>query len=166
MRNNAIRGLAAAGAAAALLGIGLSAGPAEAVPASENGYPLIDNVYACEEWFIRDVVFQTAPGEPTQLLKQFAEWFDTAIEPVTLGYDDDYSWRPGELIPPSGVVYSNHGSGTSIDLNAERHPLGQRGTFTPDQTAAIRAKVAEYGGRLAWGGDYSDIPDEMHFEIR
>ncbi|MFZ2510999.1 MAG: M15 family metallopeptidase [Gordonia sp. (in: high G+C Gram-positive bacteria)] len=160
-----MRGTIGAGTAAAALSL-LAAGPAEAHPVSENGYPVIQAVADCEEWFIRDVVFQTAPGEPTQILRDFAEWFDVNIEPVTLGYDDDYSWRPGELIPPSYTAVSNHGSGTSIDINSALHPLGQVGTFTPEQSAAIRAKVAEFGGRLTWGGDYTEIPDEMHFEVR
>jgi hypothetical protein len=58
---------------------------------------------------------------------------------------------------------SNHASGTAVDLNATKHPLGKRNTFTDEQEVKIRALAAKYGCR--WGGDYKNRADEMHFEI-
>lgn len=58
---------------------------------------------------------------------------------------------------------SNHASGTAVDLNASKHPLGKRATFTDEQEITIRALTAKYG--LRWGGDYKNRADEMHFEI-
>jgi hypothetical protein len=58
---------------------------------------------------------------------------------------------------------SNHASGSAIDLNASRHPLGQVGTFEPGKVPMLRALAHKYG--LTWGGDYRNRKDEMHFEI-
>ena len=58
---------------------------------------------------------------------------------------------------------SCHASGTAIDLNATQHPLGAIGTFPADKVPMIRALAKKYG--LAWGGDYRNRKDEMHFEI-
>jgi len=58
---------------------------------------------------------------------------------------------------------SNHSSGTAIDLNATRHPLGKVGTFPNEKVPMIRALAKKYG--LIWGGDYRNRKDEMHFEV-
>jgi hypothetical protein len=60
---------------------------------------------------------------------------------------------------------SNHASATAVDINATRHPLGKRGTFSPAQVAEIHKILAEHGNVVRWGGDYSGRVDEMHFEI-
>lgn len=60
---------------------------------------------------------------------------------------------------------SNHASGTAIDLNADRHPMGVRNTFSTAQQAKIRAILADLDGVVRWGGDYTGRPDDMHFEI-
>ena len=103
-------------------------------------------------------------GAPGQLLAHFAGWFDRVIESVDGGQLDDwgYAERP---IRGSKNTLSNHASGTALDLNAPRHPLGARNTFTPGQMSRIRAKLKEYDGAIRWGGDYRNRADEMHFEI-
>ena len=58
---------------------------------------------------------------------------------------------------------SNHASGTAIDLNATKHPLGAVGTFEPGKVPMLRALTKKYG--LTWGGDYKGLKDEMHYEI-
>jgi hypothetical protein len=58
---------------------------------------------------------------------------------------------------------SNHSSGTAIDLNASKHPLGKAGTFPAEKVPMIQALAKKYG--LVWGGDYRNRKDEMHFEI-
>lgn len=50
-------------------------------------------------------------------------------------------------------------------MSTPRPPQGARSTFSEAQASAIRAKVAQYEGRLVWGGDWTDIPDETHFEL-
>jgi hypothetical protein len=63
----------------------------------------------------------------------------------------------------SEKVLSNHSSGTAIDLNAIKHPLGKSNTFTREQSNMIILLITKYG--LAWGGNYKKRKDEMHFEI-
>ena len=103
-------------------------------------------------------------GAPGQLLVTFAAWFDKNIESVDGGILDDWGYanRP---IRGSTTGLSNHASGTALDINAPRHPLGKAGTFTPAQAAKIRAELKRYDGAIRWGGDYSGRKDEMHFEI-
>lgn len=149
-------------AAAGIGGVGLSAGPAHALGTSQNGWPVISQAET-EAWSVGGVTFWTAPAA-TPRLKAFVEWFDATIEPVSAGNGDDWSWAEPSLVPPSNVAYSNHGSGTAVDLNLERHGgSGVSGSFTPDQAAAIQAKCAELG--LVWGGSWTDLPDDPHIEI-
>lgn len=95
------------------------------------------------------------------LLIHFAADFHQHIEPIDVGVNDDWGWcfRP---VRGSTDKLSNHSSGTAIDLNSTKHPLGKSGTFTPMQTALIQALAKKYG--LTWGGQWKR-PDEMHFEI-
>jgi len=105
-------------------------------------------------------------GPPGDLLLHWAAWFDEHVEDIdeARGALDDwgYAERP---IRGSATELSNHASGTAIDLNATRHPLDHRGTFTTRQAATIRAELARYDGAIRWGGDYQRRADEMHFEI-
>lgn len=96
------------------------------------------------------------------LLVAFASAFHRSVEPIHDPGCWSYAYRAvrGQT---SGL--SNHASGTAIDLNAPRHPLGKRGTFTPQQTARIRHLIGLTGGALRWGGDYSGRADEMHVEL-
>ena len=59
---------------------------------------------------------------------------------------------------------SNHASGTAVDLNATRYPLG-RMVMAAWRKAKIRARLLLYAGAIRWGGDYEGRKDEMHFEI-
>ena len=101
-------------------------------------------------------------GDVHAIFDHFCQWFHREIEPITKGHSWGWAYRP---IRGRTTGLSNHASGTAIDLNAPKHPLGARGTFTAAQAAKIRAKMREYGGAIRWGGDYSGRKDEMHFEI-
>jgi hypothetical protein len=133
------------------------------VPISQNGYtandPTLMKVYTIGDG--RQV--QLLKGAPGWLLAHFADWFDKHVEDIDQGADDwGYDSR---TIRGDAATLSNHASGTALDLNATRHPLGERGTFTAAQAAVIRAELARYDGAVRWGGDYATRPDEMHFEI-
>lgn len=169
--------LAPAGAAAAAPGelelgsLGNAAGSIQDLTAQQrsvNGFAVIPQDQTTS-WEVDGSTFWTRPGEATADLQSFAQWFSDTIEPVSSqagDETDDWSWNAAEPIPgsPSGAI-SNHASGTAIDLNATLHPEGERGTFTPEQTALIKAKIASYGGRLDWGGNWDDADvDEMHVE--
>jgi D-alanyl-D-alanine carboxypeptidase len=60
---------------------------------------------------------------------------------------------------------SCHSSATALDWNAPTHPNGAVGTFSDAQRATIYDILAEVGGAVQWGGDYTGTVDEMHFEI-
>jgi len=95
------------------------------------------------------------------LLINFAKDFNELIERLEGGTFDDWSYAYRDV---RGVVgkLSNHASGTAIDLNAAKHPLGKVGTFEASKVPMIRALAKKYG--LTWGGDWTR-KDEMHFEI-
>ena len=95
------------------------------------------------------------------LLLTFAAEFHAHIEPIDQGALDDWGYCFRNVRGATDKL-SNHSSGTAIDLNATKHPLGHAGTFTPMQTVMIQAYCKKYG--LKWGGDWKR-PDEMHFEV-
>lgn len=135
------------------------------MPTSQNGFPAND-VSLTKVWSIpgTERTVRLKRGACGKLLVDLAAKFHRAVEPIDDGQLDDwgYAERP---IRGSSTELSNHASGTAIDLNATRHPLGKRGTFTPIQVANIHALLEQYDGCIRWGGDYSGRPDEMHFEI-
>jgi hypothetical protein len=96
------------------------------------------------------------------ILAAFAAEFHAQVEPIDEGVFDDWAYAYRE-VRGSDSDLSNHSSGTAIDLNATKHPLGMSNTFTKQQAAKIRELCKKYG--LRWGGDYSKRKDEMHFEI-
>ncbi len=95
------------------------------------------------------------------LLINFAKEFNELIEPIEGGTFDDWGYAYRDVRGVPGKL-SNHSSGTAIDLNSLRHPLGKVGTFDAAKVPMIRALAKKYG--LTWGGDWTR-KDEMHFEI-
>jgi len=62
--------------------------------------------------------------------------------------------------------YSNHASGTAIDLNWTRFPMFRR-KMTHKQRVVSEAIASELSEVIAWGGNYSPSRvDEMHWEIK
>jgi hypothetical protein len=96
------------------------------------------------------------------LLIGFASEFHRLIEPIDGGSLDDWGYCYRDVRGVTGKL-SNHSSGTAIDINATKHPLGKVGTFPNEKVPMIRALAKKYG--LIWGGDYRNRKDEMHFEI-
>ena len=96
------------------------------------------------------------------LLAAFAAEFHELIEPIDEGTFDDwgYAYR---MVRGSTDRLSCHSSGTAIDLNATKHPLGKYDTFAAEKVPMIRALAKKYG--LKWGGDFKSRPDDMHFEV-
>jgi hypothetical protein len=107
-------------------------------------------------------VHLTCTRSVAPLLVGFAAEFHELIEPIDEGSLDDWGWCFRQ-IRGSSTALSNHSSGTAIDLNATKHPLGKAGTFPLAKVAMIQALAKKYS--LRWGGDYRGRKDEMHFEI-
>jgi hypothetical protein len=96
------------------------------------------------------------------LLAAFAAEFHELIEPIDEGVFDDwgYAYR---MVRGDPTKLSCHSSGTAIDLNATKHPLGKAGTFPAEKIPMLQALAKKYG--LKWGGDFKSRKDDMHFEV-
>lgn len=96
------------------------------------------------------------------LLIHFAADFHELIEPIDEGTLDDWGYC-FRKVRGSNETISNHSSGTAIDLNSTKHPLGKVNTFRGSKVPMLDALVRKYGLRA--GKDYTGRKDEMHFEI-
>jgi hypothetical protein len=131
---------------------------------SPNGWP------ASEDRAALKIASFTVPGTSTKfacakavapILVAFCKEFHELVEPIDDGQLDDWGYA-FRMTRGSEKVLSNHSSGTAIDLNALKHPLGKSNTFTPKQRNIILLLITKYG--LSWGGLWKR-KDEMHFEI-
>ena len=96
------------------------------------------------------------------ILAAFAAEFHALVEPIDKGTLDDwgYAYR---AIRGQSTGLSNHASGTAIDINATKHPLGKENTFTPAQRKVLDTLCKKYGLRA--GYTYTHRKDDMHFEV-
>ena len=96
------------------------------------------------------------------LLVGLAAEFHKEIEAIDKGPLDDWAYNFRIIRGSTDNTLSNHASGTALDLNASKHALTHRNTFTPENMIKCKALAAKYGCK--WGGDWKRA-DEMHFEI-
>ena len=151
------------GAVAAAVG-GLSllgAGPAAAAT-SQNGWPASTSL-PLSTLSVGAVTFPQGvrSGAPHTILGYVARRFNSEVETLRKGECWGYNFRKIS----GSTSYSNHASGTAIDVNAPEHFLGASGTFSAAQVHAIRSILSACDGVVRWGGDYSNRKDEMHFEL-
>lgn len=133
---------------------------------SQNGWRVL-NSDETRQWIIPGTGrwLRLHSGSAGFVLCHFALWFNDQVEKLGVDAWDDwgYAYRP---IRGQSTGFSNHASGTAIDLNAQLHPLGVRNTFTAPQAERIRRRLERvYRDTIRWGGDYENRADEMHFEI-
>jgi hypothetical protein len=100
-------------------------------------------------------------GQVHTILGYVARRFHNEVEALVTPGCWGYNYR----VISGSTSLSNHASGTAIDCNAPRHPLGASGTFSSTQRTRIRSILNYCNGVVRWGGDYSGRKDEMHFEI-
>ena len=134
---------------------------------SQNGWPASDEprTIGVQAYLVAGTKLKIRCSKKVApLLINFCAEFNAEVEKLEGGALDDwgYAYRAIRGQEDAGNL-SNHASGTAVDLNATKHPLGKRNTFTDEQEVKIRALAAKYGQR--WGGDYKNRADEMHFEI-
>jgi len=131
---------------------------------SYNGWPASKdrNEIGIKSYIVPGTTVKLACAEKVApLLIGFAADFHKLIEPIDgTGDDWGYCYR---MIRGSTDKLSNHSSGTALDLNATKHPLGKSGTFDEQKVPMLRALAKKYG--LKAGMDYVNRKDEMHFEI-
>jgi hypothetical protein len=101
-------------------------------------------------------------GDVATVLMYLAARFNTEVQKLRAGQIWGYEYRADAN---NSKWWSCHASGTAVDLNAVLHPNHARGTFTAVQVRSLRNILADCGGVIYWGGDYSGVCDEMHFEI-
>jgi replication initiation and membrane attachment protein DnaB len=132
---------------------------------SPNGWP------ASEDRKALGIETFTVPGTKIRfacakavapILVSFAKDFHELVEPIDEGQLDDWGYAFRQT-RGSDRILSNHASGTAIDLNAIKHPLGKSNTFNKHQRNTINLLITKYG--LTWGGNYKRRIDSMHFEI-
>jgi len=132
---------------------------------SPNGWPASEDRKALgiQSFSIPDTSLKIACAKDVaQILVAFCQDFHGWVEPIDQGQLDDWGYA-FRMTRGSDKVLSNHSSGTAVDLNALKHPLGKSNTFTKQQTNTIQLLIVKYG--LSWGGNYKRRKDEMHFEI-
>ncbi len=140
---------------------------------SQNGFSVLLKAPPPVKIQGTNISLRIRPGDVAVVLGDLASRFHILVEPLTLpGLADEWAWA---IRPVRGKTtgYSNHASGTAIDLNATRHPRGVKGTFTDQKRRRVRGILSDYhdhpSGRksiVRWGEDYQNSPvDGMHFEI-
>lgn len=132
--------------------------------ASQNGWSVIapNETY---KWVIpgtdRHLILRK--GAAGFVLAHLALWYHESVEPLNTGVWDDWGYA---VRPVRGfTVISNHASGTAMDLNAVKHGMGVKNTFTLKQKVKVRARLVWMRGVVRWGEDYHTRVDGMHFEI-
>lgn len=129
---------------------------------SQNRWPVYTSGSHGDLVAIPNVTGRVRSGAPAAILGYVARRFNETVEAVRRDWSWGYAYR---AVRGQTSGYSNHASATAIDLNAPRHPLGAKGTFSAAQVRAIRQILGDCEGVVRWGGDYVRRPDEMHFEI-
>jgi len=132
---------------------------------SPNGWPASEDRKAIgiESFTIPGTKIKFACAKAVApILITFAKEFHESVEPIDQGQLDDWGYA-FRMTRGSNKVLSNHSSGTVIDLNAIKHPLGKSNTFDKQQRNTIKLLIIKYG--LVWGGNFKRRKDDMHFEI-
>jgi hypothetical protein len=81
------------------------------------------------------------------------------------GGQDDAGWAFRKARHADG--FSNHASGSAIDLNWQLWPQsGSARSMTASETAAASKIAADLAEVIFWGGNWNKQRDEMHWEVR
>src|SRR5690606_33722441 len=128
---------------------------------SQNGYRANDRSLIAS-YSVPGGKIAMRKGDVATVLSYVANRFHSEVEKLVWPGNWGYAER---TIRGNSTTLSNHASGTAIDLNAPRHPLGKVGTFSSAQRGRIQKILKDCGGVVRWGGNYNGRKDEMHFEI-
>lgn len=121
---------------------------------SQNGWPTVKTGLTS----LPHVTGKVLTGPVWVVMYWLCEYFARTVEPITKAWSWGWSYRR----IAGSRKWSNHASGTAVDLNAPRHPAGKLNTFTDAQEEQIALIVKASHGVLRWGRVFKD---EMHFEI-
>ena len=137
---------------------------------SYNGWPAIPSSSDPRLAVIEPVPgrkFRVRAGAVGTVFQHLIRDFHDQVEPITEGpVLDDWSYAYRKVT--NGSSFSNHSSGTAVDLNADDHPYGTSAArnFTAQQIATINRLLDD---KYSVGGKrvvrWLDGHDPMHFEI-
>ena len=119
---------------------------------SPNGWPASEDRKAIgiQSFAIPGTSLKIACAKDVALiLVAFCKEFDELVEPIDKGQLDDWGYA-FRMTRGSDKVLSNHSSGTAVDLNALKHPLGKSNTFTKDQTKYYTIAFSQIWFVLGW----------------
>jgi hypothetical protein len=131
---------------------------------SQNGWPASTNPDAIDcDWYRvpNTTINLRLAKDAAPLLIAAASHWHRRIEPLHEGWCWSYLYKFIE----GTTIISNHASGTAIDLNAPKHPMGvpTRNTMSRRQVRRAKRIARRYG--LVWGGVWASRPDAMHLEM-
>ena len=132
---------------------------------SQNGWPASADpkTISIKSYLVPNTQLKLRVAEKVApILINFAAEFNELVEKLEGKQLDDWGYAYRQVRGSTDML-SNHASGSAIDLNANRHPLGSKDTFQPKQVDVLLELCDKY--RLRWGGLYRNRKDEMHFEI-
>jgi hypothetical protein len=121
---------------------------------SQNGWPVVKTGLTS----LPQVTGKVLTGPTWVVFYWLCQYFHRTVEPITKTWSWGWSYRRIS----GSAKWSNHASGTAIDLNAPKHPAGKTNTFTNTQEAQIALILKAARGVIRWGRLFRD---EMHFEI-
>ena len=140
---------------------------------SENGWPVIES-QSDRNLVVTRIPGTGTPGIPLRVQKDCAPLLSyvagrvhAEVSNLKLGNKPGYQDEGGYNLRKMdyGSSYSNHASGTAIDLNWSRYPMFKKRMSKKERTAA-EAIASELSEVIRWGGNYRPTRvDEMHWEI-
>lgn len=140
------------------------------MPKSENGWPVIEEQSSPKLAVVR-VADANIPlrvqKDCAPLLAHIAYRVHNEVSNLRLGnkpgFQDDGGYNLRKIDGSSD--YSNHASGTAIDLNWQRWPMFKK-RMTQKERVAAKAIAEDLSEVVRWGGNYLlSRVDEMHWEI-
>jgi hypothetical protein len=141
---------------------------------SENGWPVIES-HSDRNLVVTRIPGTGIPGIPLRVQKDCAPLLAYVASLVHKNVSDLKQGNKPGVQDEGGYNYrkidgnrgfSNHASGTAIDLNWSKFPMFKRRMSKKQREAAL-AIEAELKEVIRWGGSYSPSRvDEMHWEIR
>ena len=140
---------------------------------TENGWPVIES-QSDRNLVVTRIPGTGTPGIPLRVQKDCAPLLayvagrvHAEVSNLKLGNKPGVQDEGGYNLRKigSGDSYSNHASGTAIDLNWSRYPMFKKKMSKKERTAA-GAIASELSEVIRWGGNYRPTRvDEMHWEI-
>lgn len=127
---------------------------------SQNGYSVISRDQ-CKFYDVSGIRLPLRKDDCGYVLARFSRQFEKRVE--TLGHTETFGHSERKI---SGTdEWSNHASGTAVDLNSSKHPMGAENTFSDAKEIEIFKLLDDFDDVVRWGGTYRYTVDEMHFEI-